>query len=96
MAIRRAEGAPVEVLADPIAERLILDGRAMPANGTRTVEPAAEDLPEIDERVDVVGLTDRDPEFFEKQAATATGMTADLPMAPVDRMQRPGRRKGGR
>jgi len=92
MAIRRTAGAPIEVLPDPIATRLLLDGGAIPANGWAPA--ASRELQLVDERVEVLGLTDRDPEFFEKQAANATGMTADLPMAPVDKMQRSQRRKG--
>lgn len=67
-----------------------------------------EGLPHIDENVEVLGLTDRDPEFFEKQAAREAQAALDAraaraegagepkaaAAAPVDRMFRRARRKG--
>lgn len=69
---------------------------------SRSGDPYA-NLPEIANDVEVLGLTDRDPEFFEKQAARKAGTVADpneilgrgMPAGALDRMlRRPRRRKG--
>lgn len=61
-------------------------------------------LPHIDELVEVHGLTDRDPEFFIRQAEREAAGTGGIdPIAvlereyasPLDRMHRPRRRKAG-
>jgi len=94
MAIRRiVDGEPgaAEALPDSVAALLIRDGLAVPANGpTPTIEPA-DGLPHIDERAEVLGLTDRDPEFFEKQTEEERAKAIERP--PQDRMSRGGKRK---
>lgn len=96
MAIRRTAGAPVEVVPEYQA-RVLLEHGAISANGT-TPAPIDDGIPHIDEFVEVHGLTDRDPEFFEKQGERIAheAVAAALPMAPVDRMQRGHHRKGRR
>lgn len=69
------------------ARVLLESGRAIPANG-HVPEPEAEELPHIDENLDVHGLTDRDPEFFERQAAEERAFKP-----PKDRMYRGGVKK---
>jgi hypothetical protein len=94
IAIRRSAGAPVELLPDYRA-RVLLEQGAIPANGH--VDEADEvGIPHIDERVEVLGLTDRDPEFFENQAAQegAAAVERAFPGPPADRMHRGSRRKG--
>jgi len=93
MAIRRVAGAPIEVLPDPIATRLLLDGGAIPANGWSAQAPR--ELQHVDEGVEVHGLTDRDPEFFEKQSEREAAATIErgLDGPPVNRMERGHRRK---
>lgn len=86
------------MLVDPIAERLILDGKAFPANGLRAVEPTPEGLPHIDERVEVHGLTDRVPEFFEQQGERLASEAIDRAYSgpPEDRMMHRGKNRKGR
>jgi hypothetical protein len=98
MAIRRTPSSPVEVLPDPIACRLLEDGRAIPANGPKPSARPATGIPHVDERAEVLGLTDRDPEFFEKQdeRERAEGVDKAFDGPPVDRMAHGAARKKGR
>lgn len=89
MAVRRVAEGPVEVLPDAIADGLIKAGTAFPANG-RAPEPESMGVPEIDDGVEVHGLTDREPDFFEKQ-----GRDKAMADAPIDRMFR-GKHRNGR
>jgi hypothetical protein len=98
IAVRRlrtdGSAGDVEVLPAAIASSLFENREAVPANGGRTDTAIPEGLPHIDPGVEVHGLTDRDPEFFEKQQqADKDKMLHD---AAGDRMQRGAPRQKGR
>lgn len=101
IALRRIEnGQPsttVEVVPDFVARVLLEKHEAIPANQTPPPESVVDTVADrhIDDALEVVGLTDRDPAFFEEQARREKEEKARkaLDGPPQDRMQRGGRRK---
>jgi hypothetical protein len=94
IAVRRLEGGipsqSVEVVAEFRAKVMFERGEAVPANSAGIAAAMTLEDQHVEDDVEVPGLTDNDPEFFEKQKARED--RKDM-RSPTDRMHRGGKRK---